>query len=282
MLKKKELKKLAILFPIVILAGCIQFGSSTGNGPGLKVVSFAPSDNNIQPNIPIILNLIVENDGGDVARNIHVTLGGLTDDWAVAEGNYRTIPDIEHVDANNGVPNPIQQPLTWTITGPALANQLTYQPTATISYDYSTTLDTLIRATTSDNYRLNKPQTGLVGPTSVSNGPISITVTTQTPVFAGYSIPVNFQFNNIGSGRVVGPAIDTLYPQVSGDGISCPANPVPLISTGAGQPGKSGFLRCTMFTSGVATQKDFRITISVSYKYSITAISSVTVLPRVS
>jgi len=283
MMKKKELKKFAVLFPIVLLAGCISLGgSSTGNGPGLRVASFATSDNNVEPNSPVDLTLVVSNDGGDIARNIHVTLGGLTDDWAIAEGIYRTIPDMDHVDSSRGITTPIEEQLDWTITPPGLSSSLSYQPNVQITYDYSTTLNTLINVASFNYYRLYKPTLGVVQGSSISNGPVSIDVTASKSAFSGSTTPVYFQFHNIGSGRVVGPSIDTVGVQVSGEGISCPSSQVKLISPGSGQPGKDGILTCRLTNPTVDTLKPFRITVSAYYTYSLTATTSITVLPTVS
>jgi len=273
MVKRKELKKLAILFPIVLLAGCINLGGSSGNGPGLTIVSFSPSDTTVEPGSPVDLALVVQNSGGDVARNIHVTLGGLTDDWQI-DGRDRAIADIDHTDPSRGINTPMQDQVDWTLVGPALSTQLTYEASAQVSYSYSTTINTLIRASSFDYYRLNKPKTGIIGPSSVSNGPISITIKAPNSVFAGSTVPVYVEFHNTGSGRVSGPAIDTISVSVSGEGISCTAGSVRLIQ------GKDGFMRCSASTSGVTTTKDFRITISAFYTYTLTTTTQITVLPR--
>jgi len=268
-----ELKKLIVLFPIVLLAGCISIGGTSGTGSGLSIVSFSPSDTTVEPGAPVLLTLVVKNQGGDVARNIRVELGGLTDDWQI-DGRSRTISDMDHADSSRGITTAPEDSTDWTLVGPALSNQLDYQTSATVNYGYSTTLDTLIRASTFDNYRLNKPKTGVIGPSSVSNGPVSISVKAPNSVFAGTNVPIYFEFHNIASGRVVGPAIDTLNVQISGSGVSCQKNVVKLIQ------GKDGSLRCDASTSGVATTKDFRVTISVSYTYSMTATTSITVLSK--
>jgi len=273
-MKRKDLKKIAVLFPIVLLAGCIQFGGTSGTGPGLTIVSFTPSDTTVEPGTPVDLTLVVQNSGGDVARNIHVTLGGLTDDWQIVEGRDRTISDIAHTDPARGINTPMQDQVDWTLVGPALATQLSYQVSAQVSYGYSTTLDTLIRATSFDYYRLNKPKTGVIGPSTTSNGPISITVTAPNSVFAGSTVPVYIQFHNTASGRVTGPAIDTLSVSVSGQGVTCQNGNVRLIQ------GKDGFLRCDASTSGVTTSKDFRVTVSVGYTYSLSTVTTITVLPK--
>lgn len=274
MAKRNELKKLAVLFPIILLAGCINlFGTTSGNGPGLTIVSFSPSDTTVEPGTPVDLSLVVQNNGGDVARNIHATLGGLTDDWQI-DGRDRSISDIAHTDPARGINTAMQDQVDWTLVGPTLSTQLTYQVSAQVNYDYSTTLDTLVRATSFDYYRINKPQTGVIGPSTISNGPISITVKAPNSVFAGSTVPVYVEFHNTGSGRVSGPAIDTISVAVSGEGISCQSGNVRLIQ------GKDGFMQCTVSTIGIPTFQDFRITVSAFYTYTLSATTQITVLPR--
>jgi hypothetical protein len=268
-----ELKKLAILFPIVFLAGCIQLPGGGGTGAGLSIVSFSPSDTLVEPGTPVLLTLIVENRGGAIARNIRAELGGLTDDWQI-DGRSRGIPDLDKADPARGVNTPPRDSVDWTLVPPALTNKLDYQAVAQVSYDYSTTLDTLIRATSFNYYRTNKPKTGVIGPSSVSTGPISISVKAPNSVFAGSSVPVYFEFHNIASGRVTGPAVDTLNVQVSGSGISCSKSSIKLIQ------GKDAFLRCDAGTGGVTTFKDFRVTVSVGYTYSLTSITTISVQPK--
>lgn len=276
MIKRKELKKLAVLFPIILLAGCIgPFATTSSNGPGLTIVSFTPSDTTVEPGSPIDLTLVVQNSGGATARNIHVTLGGLTDDWQI-DGRDRTIPDIAHTDPTRGLNTPMKDQVDWTLVGPGLSTELSYQANAQVSYDYTTSLDTLIRASSFDYYRLNKPTTGVVGPSTSSNGPISITITAPNSIFAGSTVPVYIQFHNVGSGRVTGPTIDTLNVQVSGAGVTCSQGSVRMIQ------GTDGFLRCDASTAGVTTTKDFRVTIFAGYTYTLTTFTTITVKPTAS
>jgi hypothetical protein len=267
-----ELKKLVVLFPIVFLAGCINLGGG-GTGSGISIVSFSPSDSSVEPGTPVLLTLVVENRGGADARNIRVELGGLTDDWQI-DGRSRTISDLGHADSARGITTSPGDSIDWTLVPPGLSNKLDYQAVAQVTYDYSTTLDTLIRATSFDYYRTNKPKTGVIGPSSVSNGPVSISVKAPNSVFAGSSVPVYFEFHNTASGRVVGPAIDTLNIQVSGSGVSCAKSSVKLIQ------GKDASVRCDASTGGVSTFKDFRVTISISYTYQLTSITTISVLPK--
>ncbi|HLC39865.1 MAG TPA: hypothetical protein VJJ76_03205 [archaeon] len=271
---KKDLKKLALLFPIVFLAGCIQLGGGgAGTGPGLSINSFSPSDTQVEPGTTVVLTLILENRGNSIARNIRIELGGLTDDWQI-DGRSRSIPDLDKADPSRGVNTAPRDTLDWTLVPPGLSNKLDYQAVAQVTYDYSTTLDTLIRATSQDYWRTNKPKTGVIGPSNVATGPISVTVKAPNSVFAGSSVPVYFEFHNTASGRVVGPAIDTVNVQISGSGISCQKSQVKLIQ------GKDGFLRCDASTGGVSTFKDFRVSMTASYAYQLTSITTISVLPR--
>jgi len=266
----KELKFFALLFVIVFLAGCTLPGSTSGGGPGLTIKSFSFSDTTVEPNTPVLLSLIVQNSGGAKATGIHAELGGLTQDWSIDGGRGRNIADLDYADTARGISTAPSDEADWTLSGPALSSQFNYPVSVQISYNYETTSDNLVRATSFDYYKINKPTTGVVE-SKTTAGPISVTVTAPNSVFAGSSVPVYFEFHNQGSGRVKD---DTLNVDIQGSGVSCQKASVKLID------GKDGYLRCSASTSGVTTYIDFRVSVHTSYTYVITASSSVTVQPK--
>ncbi len=266
----QEWKYFILLFGVVFIAGCTIPGISTGGGgTGLTISSFTPSDTTVEPNTPILLSLIVQNSGGAKATNIHADLGGLTQDWSIDSGRSRSIQDLNPPDATRGINQGATDEEDWTLSAPGLTSQFNYPVSVQVSYDYTTTSNNLIRATAIDYYKTNKPQTGVVE-TATTAGPLSVTVTAPNAVFAGSTVPVYFQFHNQGSGRVKG---DTLNINVQGSGVSCSKTQIKMIS------GSDAFLRCDASTSGVTTYQDFRITVSTSYTYVISAAASITVNP---
>lgn len=266
----QEWKYLVLLFGVVFIAGCTIPGISTGGGgPGVTINSFIPSDTTVEPNTPILLSLIVQNSGGAVATNIHADLGGLTQDWSIDGGRSRSIPDLNPADPTRGISQGEQDEEDWTLSAPGLSSQFSYPVSVQVSYDYTTTSDNLIRATSINYYETNKPQTGVIE-SKTTSGPLSVTVTAPNAVFAGSTVPVYFQFHNQGSGKVQG---DTLNVNIQGSGISCQKQQVKMIQS------SDGFLRCDASTSGVTTFIDFRVSVSTSYTYVINAATSITVNP---
>jgi hypothetical protein len=265
----QEWKYFILLFGIVFIAGCTIPGISSSGGTGLTINSFTLSDTTVEPNTPILLSLIVQNTGGAKATNIHADLGGLTQDWSIGGSRSLGIPDLNPPDATRGITEGEKDEEDWTLSAPGLTSQFNYPISVQVSYDYTTTSNNLIRATSIDYYKTNKPQTGVVE-TATTAGPLSVTVTAPNAVFAGSTVPVYFQFHNQGSGRVQG---DTLNINVQGSGISCQKTQIKLIS------GSDAFLRCDASTSGVTTYQDFRISVSTSYTYVISAAASITVNP---
>jgi hypothetical protein len=266
----QEWKYLALLFGVVFIAGCTIPGISTGGGTGLIIKSFSPSDTTVEPNTPILLSLIVQNTGGAVATNIHADLGGLTQDWSIDGGRSRSIPNLNPPDATRGITQGEQDEEDWTLSAPGLSSQFNYPLSVQVSYDYTTTSDNLIRATSIDYYKINKPQTGVVE-SKTTAGPISVTVTAPNAVFAGSTVPVYFQFHNQGSGRAKD---DTLNINVQGSGLDCRGkSQIKMIQ------GSDGFLRCDASTAGVTTFIDLRVSVTASYTYTINAAASITVNP---
>lgn len=266
----QEWKYFILLFGIVFIAGCTIPGLTTGGGgPGVTINSFTLSDTTVEPNTPILLSLIVQNTGGSKATNIHADLGGLTQDWSIDGGRSRSIPDLNPPDPTRGVNQGEQDEEDWTLSAPGLSSQFNYPVSVQVSYDYTTTSDNLIRATSIGYYRTNKPQTGVIE-SKTTGGPLSVTVTAPNAVFAGSTVPVYFQFHNQGSGRVKD---DTLNVNIQGSGISCQKSQVKMIQ------GSDGYLRCDASTAGVTTFIDFRVSVSTSYTYTINAAASITVNP---
>jgi hypothetical protein len=260
----------AFLFAIVFVAGCTIPGLTTSSGYGVTVKSFSLSDSTVEPNTPILLSLILQNSGGAKATNIHAELGGLTQDWSIDGGRGRNYADLDPPDTARGITTGGTDEQDWTLSAPGLSSQFNYPLSVQISYNYETTSDNLIRATSFDYYKTNKPTTGVVE-SKTTGGPISVTLTAPNAVFAGSSVPVYVEFHNVGSGRVKD---DTLGVDIQGSGVGCKKSSVKLIE------GKDGYLRCDASTGGVTTFIDFRVSIHSSYTYQITASNSITVQPK--
>jgi len=273
----KDWKALVFLFGIVFIAGCTIPGISGGGGGAGLSMTLQLSDTTVEPNTNTYLTLKVQNNAEATATGITAQLMGLAPDWQVSPGTLIGIPDLTGTDPSHGQSQGQADVEVWNLAGPALSAQTPYQFSVRMTYNYQTSRNVVVRAASSSYYLQNKITTGIVSQ-SGTGGPISITVRVPNAVFAGSSFPIYVDFNNAGSGSVVG---NTLNVAVTGSGISCQQNVVKLIPD-SNNVGRTGFLRCTASTAGVSGWGQFTFSVYATYTYAIEQFQTITVNARAS
>jgi len=235
----------------------------------------------IDPGIDVIVPIIVKNVGEKDAKNVEVELLGLTDDWSISPGRKIPLPDLIAADPSRGLEEGQQEYKEWIIRGPSKDVELSYDMEAKLTYDYQTVSTSLVRVVSSDYFR-EKNKGGGLKTSEYTGGPLLVNIKVPTSVISGGdgTVPIQFEIQNTGGGRVYWPGSDGKGGnldkiKVSVEGISDCADDVRLID------GKSGFISCRKSVSGVDDFKDFSVTLTLDYGYYSTAPSSITILPEI-
>jgi len=269
----KKWKILALLIGVVFISGCTT--TTSGNGPSMTV---SLSDSTVEPGTQAQLTVQVQNNGGATATGVHADLNGLTQDWGISPGTSLGIQDLEAADPSHNFPGGADS-VSWTLTAPGLNTQISYPFSVRLNFNYETTNNAIVRIANSQYAQTNKLQTGLISSTQ-TGGPVTITVRAPNAVFGGSTIPIYFDFNNAGSGVVVGNMLN-VFVSAPGAGLSCPKNGVSLIPDSNGV-GRNGILRCTVSTAGVSSWSQFTVNVKADYSYYMEQFNSVTVLAKTS
>ncbi len=261
----KELAILSIsLLIFVFLAGCVTTPSTTGSGVAIKSLTVIPTTT--EPDMPVLLQLDIQNTGGTVARGVTAELLGLTDEWSISPGRTQSIEELYPSDSSRGITEGEERIIEWDLSAPGKTRDIPYSATAHVSYAYTTTMEAEIKAIAAD-YLRQTGETGGISFQGTSAGPFSIKIIAPTTVISGGRIPVQVQIQNTGGGYVTG---NKLSLQTSG--LSCSKYDVTLIG------GKSATLYCTLPIEKFTNYKIFPISISTSYIYWIEQETSITVL----
>lgn len=202
---------------------------------------------------------------------------GLTDEWSIPDGRSQFIGDLFGADPSRGNNQGEERPVIWTITGPQKNVQLSYEATVRVTYTYNSEIDGMIKAVSSDYYQQKKIKSDITSQ-KTTGGPLTITAKITAVSVVGGSIPVRFEIQNSGGGRVYtggAPSVgnlDRLYFSVQG--ASCPKTDVILIQ------GKSYVMYCTIYTGAFTDFRLLPFTVSTTYNYFVDSTTSITVLPR--
>jgi hypothetical protein len=277
------MKKLILLLLIsaVFLSGCQLPGGQVGlvgkGTQGVIIKSFSPSDTNVEPNTPVLLTLIVSNVGSEKANNVNSELFGLTDEWRIDEGRIQPIGELFGTDPSRGVNQGEERPVIWTAYGPEKNVELSYDTTVRVTYTYDTELDATVKAVSSDYYQQKKEKSQIQSQ-KTTGGPLTITAKVTAVSISGARIPIRFEIQNSGGGRVYlggSPTVNNLDRLVvSVTGANCQRNDLRLIQ------GKSYVLYCTIDTGAVSNYKLIPIKLTTIYNYFVDSTTSVTVLSK--
>jgi len=275
------MKKLVILLLILVvfLSGCSSGTTSlVGSGTqGVIIKSFSPSDTTVEPNTPVLLTLLVSNVGSQKATGVNANLMGLTDEWSIPDGRSQFIGDLFGTDPSRGVTQGEERAVTWTLTGPQKNVQLSYEATVRVTYTYTSEVSGMVKAVSSDYYQQKKVKSEIQSPKN-TGGPLTITPKMTSVSVSGGSMPIRFEIQNSGGGRVYSggsPSVGNLDRlSVSVSGASCSRTSVTLIQ------GKSAVLYCTINTGGISDFKLVPFTLSTTYNYFVDSTTSISVLPK--
>jgi hypothetical protein len=273
----REWKAFALLFAVVLVAGCTNLTNITGGGGNGLSMTMTLTDSSVDPGTQVELSLLLQNNGGAKATGISAQLNGLTQDWGISPGTSIGIQDLAGIDTSHGVSKGEADQEFWTLTGPGLSTQISYPFSVKVTYGYHTYDNAVLRAVSFDYYKTHKITSGKLSE-SPSSGPVSISLSAPNAIFSGNSIAFYLNFNNVGSGVVQG---NTVNVNVQGSGVSCSKSSVTLIPDSSGV-GRSGMLRCTASTSGGGDYPQFVISVDASYTYQMEQTGSITVLAKTS
>jgi hypothetical protein len=273
----KEWKVFALLFAVVLVAGCTSLTNLTSGGSNGLAMTMTLSDSSVDPGTQVQLSVLLQNNGGSKATGITTQLNGLTQDWGISPGTSISIQDLAGIDTSHGVTKGEADEEFWTLTGPGLSTQISYPFSLKVTYNYHTLDNVVLRAVSSEYSKTHKITTGKLSESSTS-GPVTISLSTTSTIFSGNSIAFYLNFNNAGSGVVKD---NTLNVNVQGNGVSCSKSTLKLIPDSTGV-GRNGMLRCTASTAGGGDYPQFVISVDASYTYQIEQTGSITVLAKTS
>lgn len=270
---------ISILTLIIFLSGCTT-QNQTGGGTGVVIEAFYPAVESAEPGDVVDLIARVKNTGGSDATEISANIYGLGD-WRVTQTS--PVPSvIESGDpARNIQPEVVD--ITWEAVAPSYKTGVDNQEfELRIQYKYSTSAvaqikvasDSYIKSFPPEQQQSKRDELG-VKMQKPTDGPISITFDAPAKVIksgsTGLSVVVNIQ--NIGGGSLVNNQLDTFEVR-SNRNVECTtAQPIRLIS------GQSKQVRCTINADMSEGWDVIPIEVHTSYKYWVSAKSSISVLP---
>ena len=217
----KKILILALVTLVIFSSGCISgfelpFGQKqeTQVSYGVVVNSFEPDFPEVESGDTAEIYMEIENNGGSKAADVYAYLYNLGD--LQAEVRDHMFGDLEPPDESVNLPGDVDT-FTWKITTPELPQGVSqvYTPKVRLMYKYYTIATKTIRLLTKDEYRRLREKNqvpGGAGGTSVTKGPLGITISTREPVIiegTDDTFKVFININLVGSGSVFDP--DTTY-----------------------------------------------------------------------
>jgi hypothetical protein len=230
-MKSKITSVLALLTIASVLAisGCtlLPSGGTTGGGPGIAIERFEPSLSTVRSNEQVSLRLEVRNNGDYTNAPAAAELMGIDPaKWNLYGNTMQYLGTLLAPDAASNTPGG-RGTASWTLVSPPLVRgqSLTYRPIARVYYQYETRAIKPVTFVTANELKdIQRGGGSLTSePTTYTNGPLSVQVTTgnfvQAPeIGAGeYKFQVQFNIENIGQGKIYGVnnpiAVQIEYPQ---------------------------------------------------------------------
>jgi len=300
---KKEVL-LFTLFSIVFLAGCTQAPSGP-TAAGVIIKSFASEIPEVPGSSEVIFAFTVQNTGGKRATNVKAELFGLSTEW-VCETPGRAPGDctigswnLEGADVSNNFVGEEASNEIIVVSPPSKSNDITYDATLRIAYEYTTVTDGKVRFVTDDYIRVNPTQKDLAGveDSSTTPGPLIVTVRAVAPIISGTATTgkVQFEIQNIGGGRVFlkqsspdeSTSLDKLNQvTITASGLkSCRGVPVDAGSNTISftdairlAGGKSTVITCELDATNIKNYKVTDVSLAIDYGYFVDSTTQVTVM----
>lgn len=136
---------------VIFLAGCVSQPKSAVS-KGVIIKSFGPDAPEIYAGDSAVVTLEVENVGGEDARNVMASLGGLGLDWTWTKTPVRVAGVLERSRPAQGLPGGVAD-VQWDIKSPSNAKTAVYPITVRITYGYGTTATGSLKVYNNDYLR---------------------------------------------------------------------------------------------------------------------------------
>lgn len=274
-------------------------GGTVGPGnSGVVIKSFILDTPVTEVDSPVTFSLTVENkgeirvDSGDITAKLY---GLSSSEWNGASTSGTDFNDIRGplagIDTTSNAPGEIITSDLTVTPRTERNNDIRYDVSARVYYEYSTVTDAVIRVTSSDYARTVTQQGGQVQATGVTQtkttaGPMTVAVRTRTGVLSpgSTSLSVVYDISNTGGGRnFYGQSSSLSSPTSSsldwvkvepGSGVTCTRDTVKLID------GKAT-ISCTLSVSSSDVSGGYvnlPFTMKFVYNYFVDSATSVTVL----
>ncbi|MEM0473392.1 MAG: hypothetical protein QXF88_01565 [Candidatus Aenigmatarchaeota archaeon] len=275
----KKIILASVLTLVIFLSGCTT-DNQGGGGTGIVIESFYPAMETVEPGEAVDIIARVKNTGSSDATDITANIYGLGD-WRVTQTS--PIPSVIEAGDPARKIQPEVIDVSWEAIAPSYKTGVDNQEfELRIQYKYSTSAtaqirvasDSYIKGFPADQQQAKRDELG-VKMQKPTDGPISITFDAPGKVVKSgsttLSVVVNIQ--NIGGGSLVNNQLDT-FQVTSNRHVVCPvAQPIKLIS------GQSKQVRCTINVDMTEGWDVVPIEVHTSYRYWVSAKSSISVLP---
>ncbi|MCX8178543.1 MAG: hypothetical protein N3D75_01795 [Candidatus Aenigmarchaeota archaeon] len=275
----KKIILASVLTLVIFLSGCTT-DNQGGGGTGIIIESFYPAMETVEPGEAVDIIARVKNTGGSDATDITANIYGLGD-WRVTQTS--PIPSVIEAGDPARKIQPEAIDVSWEAIAPSYKTGVDNQEfELRIQYKYSTSAvaqirvasDSYIKGFPADQQQAKRDELG-VKMQIPTDGPISITFDAPGKVVKSgsttLSVVVNIQ--NIGGGSLVNNQLDTFQVTSNRHVVCSVAQPIKLIS------GQSKQVRCTINVDMTEGWDVVPIEVHTSYRYWVSAKSSINVLP---
>lgn len=292
-MNKHTLNRLALLFIVVALSGCVgQSATGGGASAGVIIKSFGPDISEIFSYDDVVFSLSVENVGGADAENVQAKIFGLGTDWEYTKEKQYVGGDgfLEKSQPDLKIPGGIGD-IQWTVTSPPdLRVDNTYTAGVRLYYDYETISLATVKVYNSDYLRTKPEEAESI---MASSGVETFTVT-DAPVtieLAGLARPLIYRssgqkasvtalISNVGQGVVYQddekrPEVTIDYIKVYGDSDACESDVDGVVRLP--RTGKKS-VSCNFELESVDVYTTIPIEVKLSYKYFLDSTNSIKVL----
>jgi len=216
----KPLALLILIMVVTAVSGC-TVGPVTVTSNGIEIESLVSDFSSVSSGQSVRFSLLIRNTGSADSSEVFAEVLGIDHEWGPNPGQEKPPNEDEcwwngeHFslyapDAIAGTQGQAHQ-CTWNYEAPELPSgqSITYEVTGRIFYRYSSTTSTMLAFGTYDEIRelQNSGQSIPAQTTTSSEGPIKITIETQSPVMfdeqdSSVTFPLYITIQNLGGGVV--------------------------------------------------------------------------------
>ena len=218
-MNKRTFNRLALLFIVVALSGCVgQDDPSGGTSAGVIIKSFGPDISEVFSGDSVVFSLSVENVGGADAKNVRAKLFGLGTDWeyfgqgANEEKKIPTDGFLERSQPDLKIPGGIGDE-DWEAYSPKdLKVDNEYTAGVRLYYEYNTTALATVKIYNSDYLRTKPEEAESIMKSSgvetftVTDAPVTVELAgLARPLIyreSGQQASVTILISNVGHGNV--------------------------------------------------------------------------------